>query len=202
ETSLRNYEPSDVPFDISSVPKETKSQPLAEKKSTGKKSAGPASAVSDPVSTVDASYEKLLSSIPEFADFGKLFKSSAPVELTEAETEYSVNVVKHIFDGHVVLQYNCTNTIPEQLLEQVIVFVDASEADEFLEVASKPLESLPYDSPGQTFVVFEKPEGVIATGKFSNILKFIVKEVYILFAAPHYLIYFMCILCEKCHTMR
>ncbi|ONM27524.1 coatomer subunit gamma-2-like isoform X1 [Zea mays] len=170
-------EPSDVPFDISSVPKETKSQPLAEKKSTGKKSAGPASAVSDPVSTVDASYEKLLSSIPEFADFGKLFKSSAPVELTEAETEYSVNVVKHIFDGHVVLQYNCTNTIPEQLLEQVIVFVDASEADEFLEVASKPLESLPYDSPGQTFVAFEKPEGVIATGKFSNILKFIVKEV-------------------------
>ncbi|KAL5648541.1 hypothetical protein ACJX0J_039350, partial [Zea mays] len=101
--------------------------------------------------------------------------SSAPVELSEAETEYSVNVVKHIFDGH-VLQYNCTNTIPEQLLEQVTVFVDASEADEFLEVASKPLESLPYDSPGQTFVAFEKPEGVIATGKFSNILKFIVKE--------------------------
>lgn len=54
--------------------KETKSQPLAEKKSTGKKPTGPASAVSGPVSTVDASYEKLLSSIPEFADFGKLFK--------------------------------------------------------------------------------------------------------------------------------
>jgi coatomer protein complex subunit gamma len=74
QTSLRNYEPSDAPFDISSVPKETKSQPLAEKKSTGKKPTGPASAVSGPVSTVDASYEKLLSSIPEFADFGKLFK--------------------------------------------------------------------------------------------------------------------------------
>jgi hypothetical protein len=63
----------------------------------------------------------------------------------------------------------------------VIVFVDASEADEFLEVASKPLESLPYDSPGQTFVAFGKPEGVIATGKFSNILKFIVKEVSVLY---------------------
>ncbi|GJN09951.1 hypothetical protein PR202_ga28007 [Eleusine coracana subsp. coracana] len=202
ETSLRNYEPSDVPFDISSVPKETKSQPVAEKKATGKKATG-SSAVSGPISTVDASYEKLLSSIPEFADFGKLFKSSAPVELTEAETEYSVNVVKHIYDGHVVLQYNCTNTIPEQLLEQasnfllcgfvcmsgilsvfldtsilqVTVLVDASEADEFLEVVSKPLKSLPYDSPGQTFVAFEKPEGVLATGKFSNVLRFIVKEV-------------------------
>lgn len=47
------------------------------------------------------------------------FQSSAPVELTEAETEYAVNVVKHIFDNHVVFQYNCTNTIPEQLLENV-----------------------------------------------------------------------------------
>jgi coatomer protein complex subunit gamma len=51
--------------------------------------------------------------------FSSPFQSSAPVELTEAETEYSVNVVKHIYDGHIVLQYNCTNTIPEQLLEQV-----------------------------------------------------------------------------------
>ena len=44
-----------------------------------------------------------------------------PVELTEAETEYAVNVVKHIFDQHVVFQYNCTNTIPEQLLENVCI---------------------------------------------------------------------------------
>nr|CAD1832861.1 unnamed protein product [Ananas comosus var. bracteatus] len=71
-------------------------------------------------------------------------------------------------------QYNCTNTIPEQLLENVTVFVDASEAEEFAEVASKPLRSLPYDTSGQTFVAFEKPEGVPATGKFSNILKFII----------------------------
>lgn len=49
-----------------------------------------------------------------------LNQSSPPVELTEAETEYAVNVVKHIFDRHVVFQYNCTNTIPEQLLENVM----------------------------------------------------------------------------------
>lgn len=60
---------------------------------------------------------------------------------------------------------------------QVTVIVDASEAEEFAEVASKPLRSLPYDSPGQTFVAFEKPEGVPAVGKFSNMLRFIVKEV-------------------------
>ncbi|MFQ6647933.1 hypothetical protein Gotur_021442 [Gossypium turneri] len=176
ERSLKNYEPSEESFDINSVPKEVKIQPLAEKKAPGKKPTGLGGPPPSPPSTIDA-YEKLLSSIPEFANFGKLFKSSAPVELTEAETEYAVNVVKHIFDGHVVFQYNCTNTIPEQLLENVTVIVDASEAEEFAEVASKPLRSLPYDSPGQTFVAFEKPEGVPAVGKFSNMLRFIVKEV-------------------------
>lgn len=60
---------------------------------------------------------------------------------------------------------------------QVTVIVDASDAEEFSEVASKPLKSLPYDTPGQTFVAFEKPEGVTAVGKFSNMLRFIVKEV-------------------------
>ncbi|XP_034927401.1 coatomer subunit gamma isoform X2 [Populus alba] len=176
ETSLKNYEPSEEPFDIDSVPKEVKSQPLAEKKAPGKKPTGLGAPPAGPPSTADA-YERLLSSIPEFSDFGKLFKSSAPVELTEAETEYAVNVVKHIFDRHVVFQYNCTNTIPEQLLENVSVIVDSSEADNFAEVASKPLRSLPYDTPGQTFVAFEKPEGITAVGKFSNTLRFIVKEV-------------------------
>nr|KJB32493.1 hypothetical protein B456_005G242900 [Gossypium raimondii] len=171
ENSLKNYA-----FDINSVPKDVKTQPLAEKKATSKKPTGLGAPPPGPPSTVDA-YEKLLSSIPEFASFGKLFKSSAPVELTEAETEYAVNVVKHIFDGHVVFQYNCRNTIPEQLLENVTVIVDASEAEEFAEVDSKPLRQLPYDSPGQTFVAFEKPEGVSAVGKFSNMLRFIVKEV-------------------------
>ncbi|CAL1384969.1 unnamed protein product [Linum trigynum] len=177
ETSLRNYEASEDAFDINSVPKEVKSQPLAEKKAPGKKQpTGLGAPPAAPPTTVDA-YERLLSSIPELASLGKPFKSSAPTELTEAETEYAVNVVKHIYDRHVVFQYNCTNTIPEQLLEEVGVVVDSSDAEEFGFVLSKPLRSLPYDSPGQTFVVFEKPEGVPAVGKFSNTLKFIVKEV-------------------------
>ncbi|KAL8160613.1 hypothetical protein V2J09_002150 [Rumex salicifolius] len=176
EASLKNYEASEEPFDINSVPKEVKSQPLSEKKASGKKPTALGGPPIAPSSGTDT-YEKLLSSIPEFAEFGKLFKSSSPVELTEAETEYAVNVVKHVFDEHIVFQYNCTNTIPEQLLENVTVIVDASEAEEFSEVTTKPLRALPYDTPGQTFVAFEKPEGVPAAGKFSNILRFIVKEV-------------------------
>ena len=155
--SIQVQEPSEEPFDIDSVPKEVKSLPLAEKKAPGKKPTGLGAAPTAPTSTVDA-YEKLLSSIPEFSSFGKLFKvfyqtllplyililtivdnlqiqvffhinfcfmyqSSAPVELTEAETEYAVNAVQHIFDWHVVFQYNCTNSIPEQLLENVMTIL-------------------------------------------------------------------------------
>lgn len=68
-------EPSEVPFDISCVPKEVKSQPLAEKKAPGKKPTGLGTTPSGPTSAGDA-YEKLLLTIPEFASFGKLFKVS------------------------------------------------------------------------------------------------------------------------------
>lgn len=61
------------------------------------------------------------------------------------------------------------------------VIVDASEAEELSEIGTKPLKSLPYDTPAQTFVAFERPEGVPAVGKFSNTLRFTVKEVYVLF---------------------
>ena len=66
-------EPSEEPFDINSVLKEVRSQPLAEKKATNKKHPGLDTPLSAPTTGVDA-YEKLLSSIPEFSSFGKLFK--------------------------------------------------------------------------------------------------------------------------------
>lgn len=55
--------------------------------------------------------------------------------------------------------------------------MDTSLAEEFEEVASIPLKSLPYGSPGQTFVLLAKPEGAVTLGKFGNVLKFKVKEV-------------------------
>ncbi|KAG0500693.1 hypothetical protein HPP92_000765 [Vanilla planifolia] len=126
-------EPSEEPFNISAVSKEVKPQPLTEKKIQGKKPSGFGVSSNGVTQSVDT-YEKLLSSFPEFSGFGPLFKSSSPIELTEAETEYAVNVVKHIYSGHIVFQYNCTNTISEQLLENVTVIVDASEAEEFAKV--------------------------------------------------------------------
>ena len=56
-----------------------------------------------------------LAAMPQFATLGALHKSSKPVELTEAETEYVVSVVKHIYPNHLVLEYTVTNTLNEQV---------------------------------------------------------------------------------------
>ena len=46
-----------------------------------------------------------LAAIPDFAVLGPLFKSSStPLQLTESETEYVVNCIKHTFKDHIVFQ--------------------------------------------------------------------------------------------------
>jgi coatomer protein complex subunit gamma len=48
--------------------------------------------------------------------------------LTEEDTEYVIHAVKHIFPAHVIVQFNCTNTIKEQCLENVTVMMDLADA--------------------------------------------------------------------------
>ena len=46
-----------------------------------------------------------LASVPELAKLGPLFKSSdKPSDLTESETEYVVQCIKHTFGHHIVFQ--------------------------------------------------------------------------------------------------
>lgn len=47
-----------------------------------------------------------LSSMPEFAHLGPIFKSSSPVDLTESEVEYVVRCIKHVFSHYIVFQVN------------------------------------------------------------------------------------------------
>ena len=45
-----------------------------------------------------------LAAVPELANLGPLFKSSQPVEITESETEYYVQCIKHTFSHYIVFQ--------------------------------------------------------------------------------------------------
>lgn len=47
---------------------------------------------------------EVLSTIPQFAALGPLFRSSEPVPLTDNVTEFPVTATKHVFANHLVVQ--------------------------------------------------------------------------------------------------
>ena len=49
--------------------------------------------------------------------------------------------------------------------------------EEFQEVLSIPLPQMAFNAEGQTYVVLARPQGVLASGKLLNTLKFTVKEI-------------------------
>ncbi|KAI0020643.1 adaptin N terminal region-domain-containing protein [Xylariomycetidae sp. FL0641] len=184
----------ETPFDISKIPVVTREQADAEdrtKKLTATAPSlkppktGPSKAAAtgpDAQATAAAAAQKYaqeLMAIPEMKEFGSVLKSSAVVELTEAETEYVVTVVKHIFKEHIVLQYEVKNTLPDTVLENVSVVAMPSEEEELEEVFIIQAEKLATDEPGKIFVAFKKAggEGTMPTSTFSNILKFTSKEI-------------------------
>ncbi|XP_061178687.1 coatomer subunit gamma-2-like [Saccostrea echinata] len=176
ERALHHYtlEPSEQPFDMKSVPLET--QPITEQKAVRE----PGDTAAPKAEKVAASrqdvYAEQLRAIPEFANLGNLFKSSSlPVELTESETEYVVQCIKHTFGRYIVFQFDCTNTLNDQVLERVTVQMEPAEGFEVLKMI--PCPSLPYNKPGTTYTMVRLPEDAqLVTGTFSCVLKFIVKD--------------------------
>mmetsp|Transcript_16869 Transcript_16869/g.25392 ORF Transcript_16869/g.25392 Transcript_16869/m.25392 type:complete len:953 (+) Transcript_16869:1-2859(+) len=80
---------------------------------------------------VSADPASALYKIPELAHLGRAFRSTKETALTESEMEYVVSCVKHIFDTHVVLQFNVVNTIDDQRLLDVGVAVDLSDEESY-----------------------------------------------------------------------
>lgn len=184
ERSLKEYlsGPTDRPFDLSVVPKvapkpqrqDPKSGVIPSATSLTSPTAAPAAAAA---AAKALKYEAELKSVPQLASLGPLFKSSTAVRLTEEDTEYNILVVKHVFDDAVVLQFSCTNTITEQILENVSVVVDLADAPDFEVESVVPLDVMPTIGEGHCYVVLRPAEGALAVGKLMNILKFTVKEI-------------------------
>ena len=183
-----------TPFDISKIPIVTREQADAEdrtKKLTATAptlkapkagAAKPAASGAEAAASASAQaqrYAQELSQIAEIDAFGAVLKSSPIVELTEAETEYVVTLVKHIFKEHVVLQFEVKNTLPDTVLENVSVVATPSEEDELEEVFIMEAASLATDEPGNVYVAFKKVngEGSLPVSTFSNVLKFTSKEI-------------------------
>ncbi|EPX74877.1 coatomer gamma subunit Sec21 [Schizosaccharomyces octosporus yFS286] len=119
----------DQPFDIEAVPMLTQEEIDAEnlkvkKASTEITQVAPAPVVDDTAEEVvkaENEFKSVLESIPEFSSFGPVLKSSSLIEVTERETEYVVKAIKHVFEKHIVIQYQLQNTLTEVILENVTV---------------------------------------------------------------------------------
>ncbi|KAJ8474748.1 hypothetical protein ONZ45_g15845 [Pleurotus djamor] len=179
---------SQQPFDVSDVPKISRSQASQEaaRPSTldtiGIPSTKAASDSPPPPTQAErqSSYAQQLAEVPELSSYGPVLNSSAtPAQLTESETEYQVTCVKHIFREHIVFQFNVSNTLPDTVLEQVSIFMQAQSEDAGLsEDFIIPLPSLTSaTSPGIVYVSFtrENPD-TYPIASFGCTLKFISKE--------------------------
>lgn len=182
------------PFDISKIPVVTREQADAEDRTkkltatTPTLKAPKAGPTKTPASGAEAAaaasaqaqkYTEELTAIPDMAEFGSVLKSSPVIELTEAETEYVVSLVKHIFKEHIVLQFDVKNTLPDTVLENVSVVASPSEEDELEEVFILQSDKLATDEPGKVYVAFKKVNGenTLPVSSFTNILRFTSKEI-------------------------
>lgn len=120
-------------------------------------------------------YSEQLAKIPGIERLGPLFKTTQPIDLTEAETEYRVRLLKHIYARHVILQFECVNTLSDQLLEQVEVKLETPSEYEIKSVI--PCPKLHYDKPGSVFIIVEYPCAFFdSLGTFGATLEFVVKD--------------------------
>lgn len=123
---------SDVPFDMRTVPIAV--QPVSDRESRGYMNGRTPSITETKkkeektIASRQDVYAEQLSSVPELSTLklGPLLTSSMPVELTESETEYVVQCVKHVYKRHIVLQFDLTNTCNDQILDNVTVTFSVS----------------------------------------------------------------------------
>ncbi|XP_028161796.1 coatomer subunit gamma [Ostrinia furnacalis] len=170
EKALRDHlatSPEEV-FDIKAVP--TEEEPKENKEAIVEIE------VRKPVlQSLEEMYAEQLSKIPGIERLGPVFKTNLPIDLTEAETEYRVRLIKHVFGRHVIFQFECVNTLSDQLLEDVHVRLECPPEYELkTEVAC---QNLAYDKPGSVFVVVEYPSAFLdSLGTFGATLEFTVRD--------------------------
>ncbi len=76
-----------------------------------------------------------------------------------------------------MLQFNCNNTLKEQILANITAKLDMSAVKNVKIDGLVPLASLPCGTPGSTFVSLLRPSDSFPTGSIGCTLKFISKEI-------------------------
>lgn len=125
-------------------------------------------------------YQNELALLPEIGQYGSLLKSSAPVELTEKETEFVVTAVKHIFEEHLVIEYNIENTLDDIILENVNV-ISQFDTEGYTEEFTLPIEKLQPHEKGKVYASIARPSSSddkkYLLASMANALSYVTKDV-------------------------
>lgn len=182
EYGLNQYKPTaEKPFSLDELPQDLPQQKLevskGSKLSTDYDVESPKRLSLESPQTGQGFYPKIFQTIPQLAKLGKPFKSCKPVELTEQETEYVVSCVKHIFAQHIVFQFNVTNTLEDQQLENVLMRMNLADSG-LVEQFSIPANQIAPQTSESVFVCVARENPTdYPTGAISNVLRFVTKEV-------------------------
>ncbi|CAM9544144.1 unnamed protein product [Discosporangium mesarthrocarpum] len=110
-------------------------------------------------------------SLASFAHLGKVMHTCPPVDLTDPTADYGVSCVKHIFESHVVLQFNITNTSSDQRLQKVLVRVECSDLDLYSLKEERPLPALPPHGTGSCYTVLAHTPSARGAGRSTGLVE-------------------------------
>lgn len=125
------------------------------------------------ISREEANAERL-AQIPGIQSLGPLYRSSAPIQLTESETDYTVQLIKHVYSRHIVFQFDCVNTLADQLLENVRIELLLPDGGGFVLKGVIPCPRLAYNetAAAATYVVVEFPGDIQSTvGEWKSLFR-------------------------------
>lgn len=125
-------------------------------------------------------YENELQLLPEIGQYGKLLHSSSISELTEKETEFVVSAIKHVFNKHIVIEFNIENTLEDMILENVNVNITIEDEENYEEEFSLPIEKLQPNTKGKVYISINRPqdeENKYLLTTFNNVLSYIAKDI-------------------------
>jgi len=182
----------DTPFNLSNLPsadayKAMQQTQVAMQQDTKKKpGAGPGAAPGQAAKEeaekrANAGVEllRILGDIVPGQELGPLQHTCKPKALTESEAEYHVQVIKHMFRQHLVLEIYVSNTVQGVVLENIETKLKGLEPN-WAMVGGSAIGKLEYDQQASAYVVLakrggEESAGVMA-GSFGASLRFIIKE--------------------------
>eukprot|EP00930_Biecheleria_cincta_P060684 TRINITY_DN462_c0_g1_i1.p1 TRINITY_DN462_c0_g1~~TRINITY_DN462_c0_g1_i1.p1 ORF type:complete len:944 (-),score=203.64 TRINITY_DN462_c0_g1_i1:195-2975(-) len=129
--------------------------------------------------SASAELARVLGEIANGADMGSLSHSCKPKPLTESEAEYTVQVIKHMFKNHLVLEMYVSNTVQGIVLENIEARLTGLGPN-YSEVGASAISRLEYGQNASAHVLLQKQGGEdqagAVSGTFGVSLHFLVKE--------------------------